>query len=92
MPYADKSKQKDWYKKKMAQGYGKALYRTRKRHIDNEAVLRKAVTDAFVALNDDNDPKRAEAILADALIDAPAVVRGATIQIFEDEVVNDGET
>lgn len=90
MPYADPEMRKQWLKDKLAEGYGKKLYRARRQHFANEKVLRAAVSEAVVmftgvgGLRGGSDAHLAdceaklteiEGVLAQALLDAPVVTR-----------------
>jgi Tfp pilus assembly protein PilF len=76
MPYAshdDKlASMRRWREKKMAEGYGKALYARRKLRYRNEEILRVAVVMAYEKLQRGN-AEGARKLLERALEDAPEV-------------------
>jgi hypothetical protein len=70
----DKLKQMSaWRKKRMAEGYGKALYLRRKHRFENERILRVAVEEALSIVRELGYAQELEEVLAHALEDAPPV-------------------
>jgi hypothetical protein len=76
MPFSTPEKKragnKAWRDRKMAEGYGKALYARRAQRFRNEEILRKAAVRAL-ELIEMNDTKTASHVLMGALFDAPPV-------------------
>lgn len=81
MPIKDPEKKKKWQKewndRRIAEGYGKALYARRKKRFENEKVLRTAI-ERSLHLTESGDEadhilNQIEEILTKAIEDAPPV-------------------
>lgn len=76
MPFADPEKRransKKWRKKKIAEGYGKALYARRAQRYRNEEILRVAVLDAISHIRGGEIPEALK-LLQSAIKRAPEV-------------------
>lgn len=94
-PEAKLQRNREWRKKRIEEGYGKALYRRRKQRWDNELTLRTAITKAVELITSaqrtlslDLALKRLEQVedvLTQALVDAPPVYK-MPIQLLEEDI------